>query len=233
MSLILNLETATQVCSVALTDGERVISQRLNKEGRNHAALLTTFIDEVLKEAGAEPADLDAVAVSKGPGSYTGLRIGVSTAKGFAYGLGIPLISAGTLKIMASGYLSEFPGVAEKEVALLCPMIDARRMEVYSALYDVSLDLLRNAGADIINTDSYSRFLKDSKIIFFGDGAEKCQDVLTHENAVLDNRYSLSAAHMAKISSDKFRDKIFENVAYFEPFYLKDFIATVPKNKVI
>jgi tRNA threonylcarbamoyladenosine biosynthesis protein TsaB len=233
MSLILNLDTATAVCSVALAADDKVIAQRINSEGRNHAALLTAFIEEVLNEAAVKTDDLDAIAVSKGPGSYTGLRIGVSTAKGMAYGLSIPLISAGTLKVMASGYLTLHPETAKKDNILLCPMIDARRMEVYTSFYDTKLNCVRDVNADIVDKESYVDRLGKNQIIFFGDGAAKCRDVLTHPNAIIDESYVISANQMVSLTFEKFRNEIFEDVAYFEPFYLKDFVATIPKNKII
>ncbi len=232
MSLILNLDTATSVCSVALARDEEILAQRMNNEGKNHAALLTTFIDQVLKETGTEPGSLDAVAVSKGPGSYTGLRIGVSTAKGMAYALSVPLLSAGTLEIMANGYLSVHPGITMEEKTLLCPMIDARRMEVYSAFFDTRLNPVREVLADIVDEKSYRELLNNHRILFFGDGAEKCRKMLRHDHALIDSSYNLSASHMVKLTLEKFRHGRFENVAYFEPFYLKDFVAIVPKNKI-
>ncbi len=233
MSLILNLDTATSVCSVALAREDQVLAQRMNTEGRNHAALLTIYIDEVMKEAGVEPTDLDAIAVSQGPGSYTGLRIGVSTAKGMAYALSVPFLAAGTLEIMAAGYLAMNPAIKEEGNTLLCPMIDARRMEVYSALYTTDLEPFREVQANIIDENSFRETLSGHRIIFFGDGAEKCEVLLQHKNAVTDHNYLISAVHMVPLTLAKFRSKTFEDVAYFEPFYLKDFIATIPKNKII
>lgn len=233
MSLILNLDTATSICSVALARDGKVIAERSDGEGRNHAALLTKFIGEVLAEAGLEPEALNAVAVSKGPGSYTGLRIGVSTAKGIAYGLSIPLVSAGTLEIMANGYLNKNPLLKNQKDLLLCPMIDARRMEVYAAFYRSDLSVFRTVGADIVDENTYRNFLDNHPVIFFGDGAGKCQETLHHENASFDSKYRISASHMAGITLEKFNIQDFEDTAYFEPFYLKDFIATIPKNKII
>jgi len=233
MSLILNLDTATAVCSVALAEDCRVISQRTDLEGRNHAALLTAFIDEMLREAGIEPAAIDAVGVSKGPGSYTGLRIGVSTAKGIAYALSVPLLSAGTLEIMANGYLLLHPELSAEINTLLCPLIDARRMEVYTACFDTRMNAARKVTAEIVNENSFSDLPGNKKIIFFGDGAAKCEKVLSHENAVVDTSYTISATHMTELIFHRFREGTYEDVAYFEPFYLKDFIATIPKNKII
>lgn len=229
MALILNFDTSTRICSVALVEEEKILSFRENDEGRNHASLLTVFIDEVLKEAGKSPSELDAIAVSKGPGSYTGLRIGISTAKGMAYALNIPVMAIPTLKIMAHGYLSRH---AVDENALLCPMIDARRMEVYTEFYTQKLKVFREVGADIIEPESYRDIRKDHKMIFFGDGAAKCENVLEGEEIIIDKTYNISSLHMPPLSKEHFEQRNFENVAYFEPFYLKDFIATTPKKKL-
>ncbi len=229
MALILNFDTSTKICSVALTEEEKILSFRENNEGRNHASLLTVFIDEVLKEAGKSASELDAIAVSKGPGSYTGLRIGISTAKGMAYALDIPVMAIPTLKIMAHGYLSLH---SVEENTLLCPMIDARRMEVYTEFYTRNLKVFREAGADIIEPHSYRDIRKDHKMIFFGDGAAKCQNVLEGKEIIIDKTYNISSLHMPLLSKEYFEQRNFENVAYFEPFYLKDFIATTPKKKL-
>lgn len=230
MALILNLDTSTSICSVALSDQEKLLAYRENDEGKNHASLLTRFIDEVLKESGREPGEIDAVSVSKGPGSYTGLRIGVSTAKGMAYALSIPVIALPTLKIMASGYLSENNPVQEND--LLCPMIDARRMEVFTTMFTREIKEFRNVQADIIDENSYQEIRKDHRLIIFGDGAKKCENVLSGKEVFIDDNYRISAKHMISLSISEFEAENFENVAYFEPFYLKDFIATTPKNKV-
>ncbi len=233
MSLILNLETSTHICSVSLSEGDKIIGWKEDSEGRNHATLLSVFIEDLLKENNVNPEDLDAIAVSKGPGSYTGLRIGVSTAKGMAYALSKPLISINTLKMMAAGYLQSHQDLKLQENLLLCPMIDARRMEVYSAIYNPSLDVIRNIEAEIIVENSFSNYREKHPIIIFGDGAEKCSSVLTHPNISIDKEYNLSSKFMPEISNKKFEQKLFEDVAYFEPFYLKDFVATIPKKKFL
>jgi len=233
MSLILNLETSTQICSVSLSENGTIIGLKEDSEGRNHARLLTVFIEDLLLEKGFSPEDLDAIAVSKGPGSYTGLRIGVSTAKGMAYALSIPLISVNTLKMLASGYLQTFPELKLQKNLLVCPMIDARRMEVYSAIYDSSLTEIRKIEAEIIDENSYTDLLEENKLIIFGDGAEKCKEVLRHPNISIDEKFQLSSKFMADISNEKYKQKRFEDVAYFEPFYLKDFVATIPKKKLL
>ena len=218
------IETATEVCSVALASDGLLISLRETDKGNSHSANVAVFIDEVLKEAKKTPKDLDAVAVSKGPGSYTGLRIGVSSAKGLSYGLGIPIISIDTLEVMAFGVLKNQKTIQEN--CLLCPMIDARRMEVYSAFYDVNLKQIRDVRADIVDENSYLEYLEKHTVYFFGNGSQKCAAILTqHPNAHFIENVQLSAVNMIPLAEEKFKSKIFESSAYFEPFYLKDFIA--------
>lgn len=231
MPLILNIETATNVCSVALSDGADTLAIRESHEKNIHAAKVTTFAEEVCLEAGIRLRQLTAVAVSMGPGSYTGLRIGVSTAKGFCYALGIPLISVSTLQSMALG-AAQLPG---KEISgqdvLFCPMIDARRMEVYTALYDLRNIEKRKVEALIIDENSFHDERKDFRIYYFGDGADKCRDILDKNGMVYVEGITPSARTMAYISSARYTKNEFENVAYFEPYYLKDFIAGKPKVK--
>lgn len=228
MSCILNIETATEVCSVAVSYGEEIIFQKEETKGPSHAVLLGQFVNEAIEYLRAEKIKPDAVAVSCGPGSYTGLRIGVSEAKGLCYGLNIPLISIPTLKLMAYSVSNII-----EESSLLCPMIDARRMEVYDALFDNKLNELRSVSADIIDENSFADFLVNNKITFFGNGAEKCRVVLQSPNAVfLDNIYP-KAADMMKLAEEAYDNGSFVDVAYFEPFYLKEFVATTPKNKVL
>lgn len=231
MALILNIDTSTRICSVALSEGNQIISLREDKQGRNHASLITVFIQEVLHEAGKSPADLQAIAVSKGPGSYTGLRIGVSTAKGMAYALSIPVIALPTLRIMASGYLAK--NTKPSENALLCPMIDARRMEVFTSFFTPALEEIQNTRADIIEPLSYSELRKDHVLILFGDGAAKCENILRGNEIIIDTNYSISAVDMTALSMKEFEKQNFEDTAYFEPFYLKDFVATIPKKKIL
>ena len=192
--------------------------------------MLTVFIGEAMAEAGIGYNELSGVAVSRGPGSYTGLRIGVSAAKGICYGADIPLIALDTLLIMARGLLRN---IADNDGLLLCPMIDARRMEVYTALYDTAGTRVKDITAEIIVNDSFKDYLDERKIIFFGDGSGKCRDTLKHPNAVFIEGIYPSACYMAQLSFKAFAEKIFEDTAYFEPFYLKDFLATTPKNKMI
>ena len=226
MSLILGIETSTKMCSVALSDNGKLLAVKEEGGAYSHAEKLTIFIQEILKEAGKSVQELDAVAVSKGPGSYTGLRIGVSTAKGLCYALGIPLIAVNTLQGMAKGVI-EIKNVTN---VLLAPMIAARRMEVYTALFDENNAIIKNITAEIIDENSFSSYLKTHKIIFFGDGAEKCADLLSNsENAIFITEGCPSAQYVNQIAHQKFENNDFEDLAYFEPYYLKDFIATSPK----
>lgn len=230
MSYILHIETATEVCSVAISNNNEIIFYDEETKGPSHAVLLGKFVDEGIKYINSKQIKLDAAAVSAGPGSYTGLRIGVSEAKGLCYGLGIPLITIDTLKILSYSVLQE------KEIpkdALLCPMIDARRMEVYDTLYNTKLEELKPISADIIDKSSFSDILEERKIFFFGNGAEKCKDVISHPNAIfIDNVYP-KASDMIQMATEAYLKRSFVDVAYFEPFYLKEFIATTPKNKVL
>lgn len=231
MPLLLNIETATQICSVSLSQNGQLIAFRESRKGLDHATKLTPFIEEVLQEANFSYQDLDAVAVSKGPGSYTGLRIGVSTAKGIAYAQNIPLISVNTLQSLAWQIIHR--NKAEMPVdAWLCPMIDARRMEVYSVFFDRSLQAKTDISAEIITENSFAQTLAQRPVYFFGNGAAKCQQVITHANAHFISDISLSSNDMISLSLEAFLNKKFEDTAYFEPFYLKDFIATVPKKNI-
>jgi tRNA threonylcarbamoyladenosine biosynthesis protein TsaB len=187
--------------------------------------MLTVFIDEIFKEAGIKASQLDAVAVSKGPGSYTGLRIGVSVAKGIAYAASIPLIAIDTT-------LSMFYGVTKKS-ALYCPMLDARRMEVYYAIYNSEGNTLRAISAEIITKETLKDIPLTQEILLFGDGANKCRDVLTQPNIRYDDNFRISASHMYSPAIQALKEHKFEDVAYFEPFYLKDFITSTPKRNVL
>jgi tRNA threonylcarbamoyladenosine biosynthesis protein TsaB len=231
MAAILNIETATPLCSVALAVDGRLIAQRETQEEKSHAARLTVFIEEIMKEQGMQIRDLHAIGLGKGPGSYTGLRIGVSTAKGLCYGGGIPLIAVSTLSIMF-GYalaICRKLSLPINEDVLFCPMIDARRMEVFSCLFLASGEEKEPISANIIDAGSYNSYLENSRIYFFGSGMDKCRQVLSHPNAYfLDDIYPHAAA-LAPLSEEKYGKKQFENLAYFEPFYLKEFIATIPK----
>jgi len=229
MAKILQIETATAICSVALSINGETISFK-EEQGQNlHAANLTLFVDEVLKTAGLSYQELDTIAVSKGPGSYTGLRIGVSTAKGLCYALDKPLIAIETLAMMAAGFVAENPDY----LGLICPMIDARRMEVYTSIFDHSLHVITPTEAKIIDETSFADFLAQQPITFLGDGAAKCAVVLTHQNARFDAANFNSATYMSRLATEAFDKGNFEDVAYFEPFYLKDFVVTPSKKQQV
>lgn len=237
MATILNIETATEVCSVNLACDGEVLFEKESSEGLSHSQMLTVFIREIFEESNSGFTRLDAVAVSKGPGSYTGLRIGVSVAKGICYSLDIPLIAVGTLDVLgkyAADYSEKYlPGSVDAGNALFCPMIDARRMEVYTALYNAKGEKIEPVSAKIIDENAFSDHLKQHPVLFFGNGAEKCKPALTHSNALFSGPLKASARFMIKLTEEKYNKNDFEDVAYFEPFYLKNFIATVPKNKII
>ena len=223
MSIILNIETATKNCSVSLGEnGKLLFVKELNEGKFSHAEKLHSFILDVVKETGLEMKDLDAIAISKGPGSYTGLRIGVSAAKGLCYALEKPLISIPTLDSMARQ-------VSLKKGDVVVPMLDARRMEVYSAVFDHQYQQIRETKAEILEADSYTEALAAGEVYFVGDGAEKFKELVKHDNAkFLDDIYP-SAKEMSVMSEKKFKASDFEDLAYFEPFYLKDFVAGKPK----
>lgn len=230
MPSILNIETSTPVCSVALTYDGNVAFRKTNFEGPSHSSCLGGYIRETLEFARANDIRLDAVAVSCGPGSYTGLRIGVSEAKGLCFGSDLPLIAINTLEIMACSVLFSERAIGD---ALFCPMIDARRMEVYSAIYDHALQPVKAVSADIIDENSYRDILDKNQVLFFGNGAEKCQTAIQHPNARFIDGIHPLASDMLALSERDFRQQKFQDVAYFEPFYLKEFVATTPKNKVL
>jgi tRNA threonylcarbamoyladenosine biosynthesis protein TsaB len=232
--MILCIETATSVCSVALCDRDRVISARENSEGKSHASLLTVFINDIFNEQKIKASDLEAVAVSKGPGSFTGLRIGVSVAKGIAFRASIPLIGIETMLSMYHGIVTigadDFGLSAD---SLYCPMLDARRMEVYYSIYYVSGKVMKDISAEIITADSFSEIPENFRILFFGNGAAKCMDILKRKNNAFKADFKVSAQNMLKPAYEALNSGRFEDTAYFEPFYLKDFIATVPKKNII
>lgn len=235
MALILNIETSTEVCSVTIAQNGHTLFKKESVDGLNHSSVLTVFIEELFKENNIQPKTLDAVAVSKGPGSYTGLRIGVSVAKGLCYGLNIPLVSVNSLEVLgkyAARNSEKYNFQKNEKPVLFCPMIDARRMEVYTALYNSEGDEIRQVSAEIIEENFLADLLDNHKILFFGNGAKKCRYIIKHENAVFEGTETTSAEFMQMISDAKFSKKQFEDVAYFEPFYLKNFVATIPKNKV-
>ena len=224
MATILNIETSTKNCSVSLaTNGKVIFLKELNEGGYSHAEKLHPFIVESMKEAEMSINNIDAVAVSKGPGSYTGLRIGVSAAKGFSYALDIPLISIETLSSLAHSI--------SIEEGYIVPMIDARRMEVYSAVYDYNYKKVREIKAEIIDENSFNEY-SDKKVYFIGDGAEKCKEVITFDTAIFKKNLFPSSKEMAELSYNKYKKNDIEDVAYFEPFYLKDFMIIPQKKKI-
>ena len=225
MARILLIETSTSVLSVALAVDGTVVAERICREPRMQASLTAPLVKEVLDEAGLKAPDCDAIAVSSGPGSYTGLRVGVSTAKGLAFGAGKPLIAVGTLDVLVSACHSER---SEESPLYIVPMIDARRMEVYTAVYSAAGERLTEIESHIIGPDSFAPYLEKGKVLFVGDGALKGKDVIAHPNALFEEAFPL-ARYMAPRAQKAFEEGKFENLAYFEPFYLKDFIPTTPK----
>ena len=228
MPTLLHIETGTNVCSVALSrDGMCEFSRR-NDDGGLHGTLLGQYVEAALSYADEHGYSLDGVCVSKGPGSYTGLRIGVSMAKGVCYGRGIPLLSVSTLEVMCVPLLLYRDDLDMS--ALLCPMIDARRMEVYSVLYNTSLQEVRPIQADVVTADTYLPWLERGPVWFFGNGAEKCKTVITHPNAHFIDDIVPEAKHMFPLAERRFLAQQWEDVAYFTPFYLKDFVAKPAKD---
>jgi tRNA threonylcarbamoyladenosine biosynthesis protein TsaB len=223
MSLILSIETSTSVCSAAIHDAGRLLGVAEVHIEQSHAAKLAVLIDGLQAQTGVALNQLKAIGITSGPGSYTGLRIGTSTAKGLCYALNIPLLAVNTLELMASQVIA-----GNTEGALLCPMIDARRMEVYSLLQNVKGERLQPVEAKIIDENSYAEWLENNTVIFFGDGAAKCRDVITHRNARFIDGVYPSAGHLGNIIFEKFRREAFEDLVQFEPFYLKEFMIKKP-----
>ena len=234
MALILHIETATPICSTALSRDGILVDFRETKDPRSHASQLSPFIQDLMESNNLDYSDLDALALSMGPGSYTGLRIGASTAKGIAFGADIPIIGVSTLKALANRLVREYSEF-QKELkgSLLCPMLDARRMEVYSAFYKPSLESIREVKADIIDSESYKEYLDSGPVFFFGNGSDKCKELLNHKNARFIPDIETSSKYMVELAESAWNEEDFLDTAYFEPFYLKDFIATIPKNKII
>ncbi len=235
MAAILIIETATEICSVALTQNGQVIDSIESGEGQNHARLTSVFAEQLLKRNNLTIKELAAVAVSRGPGSYTGLRIGVSTAKGICYAGNIPLIAVGTLEAMAKHVSlnhSQY-SIQETKPTLYCPMIDARRMEVFSMLLDNDGQTIKPVTAEVVDESFLSEEMKLHQVIFFGNGSEKCKNVIQGENAVFIGKVVASANHMAELAWQAYTKQQFEDVAYFEPFYLKDFVVTVSKKNML
>lgn len=231
MACILNIETSTQVCSVALTADGQVLDHHENYEGQTHSTLLSAFIKSALDYASSRELKIDAVAVSLGPGSYTGLRIGLSEAKGLAFGLDVPLIGVNTLQLIAVSTM--FNHFIEEDNVLYAPMIDARRMEVYTAVYDAALTATVEPQAMIIDEHSLENLLRDHTLILSGNGAAKLKGVITHPHARFIDDVHPVALDMMALSERAFRRQEFIDVAYSTPLYLKEFQATRPKNKVL
>lgn len=229
MSCILHIETSTDVCSVAVSEDSQVIFQQDDHSGPNHAERLGTMVDEALSFTDSHAIPFDAVAVSCGPGSYTGLRIGVSMAKGICYGRNLKLLAVPTLELLCVPVLLR---EMVEEDALLCPMLDARRMEVYAAVYDRALHEVRAVGADIVEADTYKAFLDEHPVYFFGNGAKKCMEVINHPNAHYIDGIEPLAKWMQPLAERRFVNGQTEDVAYFVPFYLKDFVAKMPKKLI-
>ena len=227
MATILSIETSTSVCSASIALDKEVLMEKISYEG-NHATHLPVFIKELLDFSNEKNLKIDAVAVSEGPGSYTGLRIGVSSAKGLCYALDISLIAVDTLAAIALEATKHYL----EEDACICPMIDARRMEVYTSVFSRNLLPINSKSAKIIDENSFSDMLETSKIVFCGNGSDKCKNVLRGDNAIFLPDIVPLSRNIGEIAFDKFNRKEFENIAYFEPSYLKEFQATTPKNKI-
>lgn len=230
MATLLLIETSTNVCSVVLAIDGSIVFSKTNSDGMNHAELLSPYIDEAIQEMSKHRPKPDAVVVSGGPGSYTGLRIGVSTAKGLCYGWEVPLISVNTLRVIFDAALST---IHPTEPACFCPMIDARRMEVYCCMFDREGNQISDVRAEIVTEDSFRELLDEQKVYFFGNGAAKCMQTINHPNAVFIDNIVPEAQYMLGAAIQQFNHNEFQDVAYFEPFYLKEFQATTPKNKVL
>lgn len=227
MACIIHIETATQAGSLAVSNDGTLVFEKCTTEALSHAASMGVFAEEAIQLLNKKNMKPDAVAVSEGPGSYTGLRIGVSLAKGLCYGLDIPLIALPTLQVMTVKLMT-----AKWAAKWYCPMIDARRMEVYSAVYDADFRLIRPVEANIIDAFSFGDYLSEGKTVFFGNGSDKCKTVIDSPNAVFVDGIYPSASSMVVLAENAYSKKEFVDVAYFEPFYLKEFQATIPRNKV-
>jgi len=227
MSTILHIETSTDVCSVAVSEDSHIIFEQEDHSGPNHAERLGSMVDEALSFTDNHAIPFDAVAVSCGPGSYTGLRIGVSMAKGVCYGRDLKLIGVPTLELLCVPVLLR--ELAEED-ALLCPMLDARRMEVYAGIYDRALKPIREVRADVVDQDTYLEYLHAHTVYFFGSGAKKCMGTINHPNARLIDGIEPLAKWMQPLAEKRLLNEQTEDVAYFVPYYLKDFVAKQPKN---
>lgn len=232
MPNILSIETSTTTCSIALWSENKIICYKENSEQNAHSRLLTVMINDLLTENNFDIKLLNAIAVSIGPGSYTGLRIGVSVAKGLCYGLEIPVITVDTLKALTKQYLLLNANSEALSDILLCPMLDARRMEVYTALYTTTLKEVKSVSAIIIDEYSFQDELKEKKIVFFGSGVDKCKTIISSPNATFVENIEPSAQGVALIANELYNKEQFADTAYFEPFYLKDFVAIKSNKKL-
>jgi len=236
MAKLLLIETTGDICSVALANNGNILAVREDYERKSHAAVLTVLIHDLLAEASLKAKDLQAVCVSQGPGSYTGLRIGVSAAKGICYGAGLPLLAVNTLLAMSYGMRAERnnnpSSLPSGKPFLFCPMTDARRMEVYTALLNETMEYVFETTALVLREDTFSDYLDRQPILFFGSGAEKASKLIRHPNAFFRNDFRPRAVYLAEPAILEFEKNHFQDVAYFEPFYLKDFVATIPKKKL-
>ncbi len=234
MALILCIETGTDICSVGLARDGEIVSLRESDEGRDHASKVGVFVDELFRQTGITPDEIDAVAVGKGPGSYTGLRIGVSFAKGLCYGLNKPLIAVGSLdalmEVAREDYEAGIIDVPDWENAKLCPMVDARRMEVYAQIFDSNGKPLTDVSAEVVDDQSFAVWRRDGRLVIFGNGALKCAEVLPDVTFV---EVVPSVRGMAPLAQQAYDRGEFVDVAYFEPFYLKDFVITTSKKKLL
>jgi tRNA threonylcarbamoyladenosine biosynthesis protein TsaB len=229
MALILAIETATEVCSVSLALNGLCLAESSIDTGNSHASMLHVLVDKILKETGKTTKDLDAIAVSKGPGSYTGLRVGTSTAKGFCYALNIPLIAINSLKNLSSLALVQTELLPEK--ALLVPMLDARRLEVYTAVYTQRLETIQKTHALVIDSEAFNNLLENHTLAYFGNGSDKAKQFLTQKGATYIPNIKLSASGLCNLAEKKFHQNAFEELISFEPLYLKDFVGTTPKKR--
>ena len=234
MALILCIETGTDICSVGLSRDGELVSLRESDEGRDHAKRVGVFVDELMRENDIAPDELDAIAVGMGPGSYTGLRIGVSFAKGMCYALQIPLVAVGSLDALAEVAIEDNEAgildVKDWNDAVLCPMVDARRMEVYTRLFNAAGEPLSEVSAEIVTEESFAEWRKDRQLVIFGNGAAKCREILPDATYV---NITPSARGLARLAEQRLQEGKTEDIAYFEPFYLKDFIVIPSKKKLL
>lgn len=232
--MILCIETATPVCSVALCNRNGAVALKESGEDKSHASRLTIFIEELLRETGVKAGSLEAVAVSKGPGSYTGLRIGVSAAKGIAYAASVPLIAVDTTLSMFLGFSDALKRKNDIQSGdIFCPALDARRMEIYYAIYDAAGKTLKGINAEVVDRDFLTSFHTGSRMFFFGDGALKCSGIMERSNVVFNSGFRISAEFMCGDAYHALDNKRFEDIAYFEPFYLKDFMTSKPVKNIL